>query len=583
MTLNISRTQHSRDPQANPTVAHVQSRLIGKGYNVGTSGADGVFGAATETAVKRFQAHVGVAADGVVGPITLRHLDSTISYGSVNADDFANKAYTLVTTGIDGSRPRYVLGAEVGNLSNPSPDFIDCLPADTMVYTATGARPIVDVQVGDEVWSYDAAGGLVLAPVTAFLERGTQQTYQVRTRNRSVRATAGHRLLRLTRGPARRNAGRFVPVDWSTEWVRVEDIKRDDWLVTLRGAEDMGTEMRLADGTNVDEDVAWVLGVAVGDGSVNDGGISICVYGELRERVESVIARVWGVERFSRSEQHGTTVSNRALRDTLTALGMRVRGPQKRIPDLVWLLPEKQQRAFLQGYADADGHFDKRGHQTYHSASMRLVADARAMHIALGDKVSNITTNPRTKPIIIKGKRVQNALPLHSFGVYPGSNRGNETRMGAYGMQRALPDEHFTVERVLGVKEARVEPTYDLTVDGTHTFVAEGVVAHNCSELVQWSVFQITHNSWVDGSWIQAGHCRIVSVDQAARTKGALLFVSNNGHTSGVHHVAISMGKGRSDPHGTAEARSKYMDPNCGSWEIGSRFSFGGLIPILHY
>lgn len=227
MTLNISLKEHANDPQPNPTVAHVQARLIGKGYSCGPSGADGHFGYYSDKGARRFQTHIGLNPDGVVGPKTLAALDATIAYSSINSDDFVNKAYSLVTTGIDGTRPRYVFGAEVANLTNPSPDYIDC------------------------------------------------------------------------------------------------------------------------------------------------------------------------------------------------------------------------------------------------------------------------------------------------------------------------------------------------------------------SELVQWAVFQITHNTWVDGSWNQAGHCRIISVDQAARTKGALLFVSSNGHTSGVHHVAISRGLGRSVAHGTAEARSSTL--GCGSWPIGNRFSFGGLVPILHY
>jgi cell wall-associated NlpC family hydrolase len=107
--------------------------------------------------------------------------------------------------------------------------------------------------------------------------------------------------------------------------------------------------------------------------------------------------------------------------------------------------------------------------------------------------------------------------------------------------------------------------------------------ALDCSELVQWTIYQITKKTWVDGSWVQAGACRLISVDQAARTPGALLFVSNNGKPSGVHHVAWSRGLGRWDLHGTAEMRSAYMTPNGGSWSIGNRFTFGGLVPVLHY
>lgn len=49
----------------------LQQALIAKGYSVGSSGADGAFGSATELAVRRFQSdYVGVKIDGVVGPQT---------------------------------------------------------------------------------------------------------------------------------------------------------------------------------------------------------------------------------------------------------------------------------------------------------------------------------------------------------------------------------------------------------------------------------------------------------------------------------------------------------------------------------
>ena len=130
MTLNISRTQHSRDPQEPPTVKDVQRRLQARGYYIGRSGVDGIFGPDCEYATKRFQKMNGLSADGIVGPNTWAKLKvstttvatSTPSRSSVT---FADKAYRLVTQGIDGSRPAYVFGAEA-NLKDLSPDRIDC-------------------------------------------------------------------------------------------------------------------------------------------------------------------------------------------------------------------------------------------------------------------------------------------------------------------------------------------------------------------------------------------------------------------------------------------------------------------------
>ncbi len=129
MTLNISRTQHNRDPQPAPCVKDVQRRLQARGYYIGPSGVDGIFGPDCETGTKRFQRMNGLTADGIVGPATWKKLQvstSTPPSGLVtSAKAFADHCYRLVTSGIDGSRPAYVFGAEA-RLSDASPDRIDC-------------------------------------------------------------------------------------------------------------------------------------------------------------------------------------------------------------------------------------------------------------------------------------------------------------------------------------------------------------------------------------------------------------------------------------------------------------------------
>ena len=60
-----------------PYVSLLQTELIQRGYDVGSTGVDGDFGRATETAVKNFQTHNGLTADGIVGPLTWAALDNT--------------------------------------------------------------------------------------------------------------------------------------------------------------------------------------------------------------------------------------------------------------------------------------------------------------------------------------------------------------------------------------------------------------------------------------------------------------------------------------------------------------------------
>lgn len=73
-TGNVSGLSNLYSGKSGNEVKIAQNLLIGKGYSCGSSGADGVFGAATNSAVKKFQSDKKLTSDGVVGPATWKAL-----------------------------------------------------------------------------------------------------------------------------------------------------------------------------------------------------------------------------------------------------------------------------------------------------------------------------------------------------------------------------------------------------------------------------------------------------------------------------------------------------------------------------
>jgi len=94
----------------------LQQSLIAKGYSVGSAGADGSFGPATYTAVRRFQAdYHAVTIDGIVGQQTWRTL---VSGGTIYSRSTGPNRTSRVVLSFDDCPSSYsafqnvVLGAE---------------------------------------------------------------------------------------------------------------------------------------------------------------------------------------------------------------------------------------------------------------------------------------------------------------------------------------------------------------------------------------------------------------------------------------------------------------------------------------
>lgn len=104
--------------------------------------------------------------------------------------------------------------------------------------------------------------------------------------------------------------------------------------------------------------------------------------------------------------------------------------------------------------------------------------------------------------------------------------------------------------------------------------------AFDCSELVEWALGRIGFR-FVDGAENQYNTCKrngtLLTVDQAIRTRGALLFRigAASGGNSG-DHVAISQGNGE-----TIEARGRAYGVGVWSATSGRKWTHAGMVPGL--
>jgi hypothetical protein len=406
-----------------------------------------------------------------------------------------------------------------------------CLTGIMLADGPHGSHRIDEIQPGDRVWSY-GAGRLAAQTVTAAWFSKRQEVFEVRfTKGRSVTASANQPFLIVRRTGRKRlirDAGDWWPelsarqrqgargVDpcalltcedrvwqrnlcikhyarfmkhgdprihgdrrevWEPTWVRLDELGEGDLVVRTMETPDVGSLVILPDGTEMTPDVAWLIGLILGDGNVAAGHrVRLSVYdSELRKRVRRVWEDLTG--RLPREYPYPAPMylNSKTFTRVLEQLGLCVLGPQKQVPADVWQWSRTLQEAFLEGYGDADGCRTKQAVCEYASASHALVAGIRAMHIAHGDNVSNLTARKRS---MTQGA-FAGSKPSWAFDVYQ-RHRNHGPLKGRIGLTALLAswDGRFGLVRVQRIMPRGGQDTYDITVDGSHTFSVDGIHVH---------------------------------------------------------------------------------------------------------
>lgn len=366
-----------------------------------------------------------------------------------------------------------------------------CLPADELVWTLAGPRPIAEVKPGERVWSY-GDGTLRPQAVTWQGQVGVKAVYTIRTKNRVLRATGNHPVLARKAGTmgGGSNAERRVGV----QWMRVEDLRPGDRVVQVMGMPEAGGDV--PDGVTL-RHMQW-LGAYLGDGCGAGKGrqaisISMPPKDRCRDHYEALTRELFGahIGHEPRSFRfHSVVVS-----EWLGGLGMAGTAKTKTVPGWVFTAPLEYRLAFLGGLTDSDGHVDKTGHMTVQLSNRPLVEQVKALAVSCGMQVSNLRhvrmpASGLPNPGIHEWYdawtvTISHAQPLRPFTADPvydarlaGDGR-KERRGGLDAAKAGLDPDLLGFFTVRSIEVGDPEPVYDLTVEGDHSFVASGVVVHN--------------------------------------------------------------------------------------------------------
>ncbi len=348
--------------------------------------------------------------------------------------------------------PAIVVGLGVG--------IAHCLPADTRIWTTGGAVNIGRMQSGAVVWSY-VDGRLEPRRVVRQWQTGVRQTYTLRTKNRTIRATGNHPFLVREAGGS--SGGSNEARRSRCVWRRLDELKPGDQVVQPKSLPDQGATV-LPDGRPATAAMLQFFGAIIGDGTVSPGvGVRMamppadrCVdtYRDLAVSLFSKYSsggeRPWKRANDGRTERivemvgagqsyhaigRAVGLSTASVRDRylivtqpkpvvvapvrlnqrerdfgfssaedsrwLATLGLSGRALSKRVPSWVYGLSRDLRLAFLAGIVDSDGSIDKRGCMSVGFANEALTHDVRDLLISCGIQCSNVehrTMGPEVLP-----------------------------------------------------------------------------------------------------------------------------------------------------------------------------------------
>ena len=396
-----------------------------------------------------------------------------------------------------------------------------CLPADVEVYSEAGPKSIAAVQVGERVWSLSEAGAWELANVKVSACTGEDEILTIRTTNRTIRANAKHRILARRKHLASVTEGRKIGgvysdgklnrITWENEWVEAGGLQVGDTIITLDRLPDTGSDYSPT--RKVDAPFMEFLGLYLGDGNKTHNSVSIARAGNAgymdyyRQVMSTYFTRNKGgngrgniqPEQVSVTLDEGeryTRFSSVSASAELDALGFAGTAHTKSVPDWVFGLQDNLKLAFLSGYLDADGDVDKKGRISYSSCNEKLLSRVRHLCMGLGIAVTNLRCQ-EGETTLPNGKK----YPVHQY-TFTCSNPEDNCRIGSHdpiyikrlseGKPFNRKDRNYpryggknfdlagcSLARITEIKHSGPEPVYDLEVEGSHSFVANGVIVHN--------------------------------------------------------------------------------------------------------
>lgn len=375
-----------------------------------------------------------------------------------------------------------------------------CVTGDTLIYTSQGLITAASLfhdfsKANNEFFQIVVDGRFGhkqnITKASPVFWTGQKEVFKLCTQEGyTLRATANHQIM--------------TP----SGWVELDKLKVGDKIHILNRKGGFGTEGSL--------EMGRTLGWLVGDGHINKSvnRVVLGFFGEeqilapmFAEYVNDFVAPltveeagVYPISTVAVKGQAQTRVSSTRFYQVVEKYGLTENKLQ--VPENVYKGSENMQRGFLQALFSADGtvHVDaqKGNHVRLTSISKDLLESVQRLLLNFGIAsriyLERRPAGERAFPDSKGGLRNYNCQAYHELHISKGNietftkeigflvpNKQTKLEIILANRKRQPNKEHF-IATVESITSEGIEDVYDLTEPLTNSFIANGIVVHNCGE-----------------------------------------------------------------------------------------------------
>ena len=359
-----------------------------------------------------------------------------------------------------------------------------CLPAGTFVLTANNyPKPIERLKVGEFVLSFDG-DKLVPRRVTGVIPQGRQEVFRVVTPNRTIIASANHPFLRYHR---------------SVSFRRLDQLKPGNRIV-VAGCVTDGRPLPLPKILTKTDAVSLpsvttpefmrIVGHFVGDGFIRNNRkrkkiLGLRIYepegGKFREEYEYLYRKVFKCKIFKDGPKFA--IASKPPSQLFIALDLDHTARKKVVPDWVFSLPLDHRLAFLEGYAQADGHIRHREVTKDLPGLNGLVTTRRIVQDTVSiDSTNEYLVRQLHELCQLSGVRATNVRAKDEPEKLIQGRRLAPTTSYVFEFSAKTDNRPFKLATIKSIEPLGEMETFDIQVDQYQNFIANGFVVHNTGD-----------------------------------------------------------------------------------------------------